>query len=139
MRTFVDTNIVLYAYDQREPEKSAIAREILSDLWRTREGLVSTQVLQELYVNLTRKLRVVVPRSKARALVGRYGRWPVYAITTGDILEAADLEQRQSLSFWDALVVESARVAEVATLLTEDMQHGREFGGVTVTDPYARI
>ena len=54
MRTFVDTNIVLYAYDQREPEKSAIAREIVSDLWRTREGLLSTQVLQELYVNLTR-------------------------------------------------------------------------------------
>ena len=74
MRTFVDTNIVLYAYDQREPEKSAIAREILSDLWRTREGLLSTQVLQELYVNLTRKLRVVIPRPEARALVERYGR-----------------------------------------------------------------
>ena len=90
MRTFVDTNIVLYAYDRSEPEKSAIAREILSDLWRTREGLLSTQVLQELYVNLTRKLRVVVPRSKARALVGRYGRWPVHAITTGDILARQD-------------------------------------------------
>ena len=74
MRTFVDTNIVLYAYDLREPEKSTIARAILSDLWRNREGLISTQVLQELYVNLTRRLRVVIPRSKARALVRRYGR-----------------------------------------------------------------
>jgi predicted nucleic acid-binding protein len=99
MRTFVDTNIVLSAHDQREPEKSAIAREILSDLWRTREGLLSTQVLQELHVNLTRKLRIVIRSPEARALVERHGRWPVHAITTGDVLEAAELEERHSLSF----------------------------------------
>ena len=138
MRTFVDTNIVLYAYDQREPEKSAIAREILSDLWRTREGLVSTQVLQEVYVNLTRKLRVVVPRSKARALVGRYGRWPVYAIATGDILEAADLEQRHSLSFWDALIIVAAARSGAELIISEDLQHGRTIGGVRIENPFRR-
>ena len=138
MRTFVDTNIVLYAYDQREPEKSAIAREILSDLWRTREGHLSTQVLQELYVNLTRKLRVVVPRSKARALVGRYGRWPVHTITTGDILEAADLEQRDSLSFWDALIVVAAVRGGAERIISEDLQHGRAIGGVRIENPFRR-
>ena len=138
MRTFVDTNIVLYAYDQREPEKSAIAREILSDLWRTREGLLSTQVLQELYVNLTRKLRVVVPRSKARALVGRYGRWPVYAITTGDILEAAELEQRDSLSFWDALIIVAAARSGAERIISEDLQHGRTIAGVRIENPFPR-
>ena len=138
MRTFVDTNIVLYAYDQREPEKSAIAREILSDLWRTREGHLSTQVLQELYVNLTRKLRVVVPRSKARALVGRYGRWPVHTITTGDILEAADLEQRDSLSFWDALIVVAAVRGGAERIISEDFQHGRTIGGVRIENPFRR-
>ena len=138
MRTFVDTNIVLYAYDQREPEKSAIAREILSDLWRTREGLLSTQVLQELYVNLTRKLRVVVPRSKARALVGRYGRWPVHTITTGDILEAADLEQRDSLSFWDALIVVAAVRGGAERIISEDLHHGRAIGGVRIENPFRR-
>jgi len=136
MRTFVDTNIVLYGYDQREPEKSAIAREILSDLWRSREGLLSTQVLQELYVNLTRKLRVVVPRSTARALVGRYGRWPVHTITTGDVLEAADLEERHSLSFWDALIVVAAIRSGAERILSEDLQHDRTIGGVRIENPF---
>jgi predicted nucleic acid-binding protein len=138
MRTFVDTNIVLYAYDQRELEKSAIARAILSDLWRTREGQVSTQVLQELYVSLTRKLRVVVPRSRARALVGRYGRWPVHAITTGDIIEAAELEQRHSLSFWDALIVVAAARSGSERILTEGLQHGRTIAGVRIENPFHR-
>ncbi len=136
MRTFVDTNILLYAHDQREPEKSAIAGEIVSNLWRTREGQVSTQVLQELYVNLTRKLRVVVPRSKARALVGRYGRWSVYSISTADILEAADLEQRHSLSFWDALIVVAAARGGAERLLSEDLQHGRSIAGVRIENPF---
>ena len=138
MRTFVDTNIVVYGYDQREPEKSAIAREILYNLWRTRDGQLSTQVLQELYVNLTRKLRVVLPRSKARALVGRYGRWSVHAITTGDILEAADLEERHSLSFWDALIVVAAIRSGAERILSEDLQHDRTIGGVRIENPFQR-
>src|SRR3970282_1123452 len=116
--------------------KSALAREILSDLWRTREGLLSTQVLQELYVNLPRRLRVVVPRSKARALVGRYGRWPVHVITTGDILEAADLERRHSLSFWDALIVVAAARSGAERIISEDFQHGRTIGGVRIENPF---
>ena len=138
MRTFVDTNIVLYAYDQREAAKSAIAREIVADLWRTREGVLSTQVLQELYVNLTRKLRVVLPRPKARALIGRYGRWSVHAITTGDILEAAALEHRHSLSFWDALIVVAAIRGGAQRILSEDLQHGRTIGGVRIENPFRR-
>ncbi len=136
MTTFVDTSIVIYAYDQREPEKSAIAREILSDLWRTREGRLSTQVLQELYVNLTRKLRVVVPKAKARALVGRYGRWPVHTITTADILEATELEQRHSLSFSDALIVVAAARTGAERILSEDLQHGRTIAGVRIENPF---
>jgi predicted nucleic acid-binding protein len=136
MRTFVDTNILIYAYDQREPEKSAKAREIVSELWRTREGLLSTQVLQELYVNLTRKLRVVIPRPEARALVGRYGRWPVHAITTGDILEAADLEERHTLSFWDALIVVAAVRSGAERIVSEDLQHDRTIDGVRIENPF---
>lgn len=138
MRTFVDTNIVLYAYDRSEPEKSGIAREIMADLWRTRQGLLSTQVLQELYVNLTRKLRVVIPRSKARALVGRYGRWSVHSITTADILEAADLERRHSLAFWDALIVVAAIRGGAERIVSEDFQHGRTIGGVRTENPFLR-
>lgn len=138
MRTFVDTNVLIYAHDRREPEKSAIAREILTDLWHTRDGLLSTQVLQELYVNLTRKLRAVLPRSEARALVGLYGRWPVHAVTTGDILEAADLEERHSLSFWDALIVVAAVRSRAERIISEDLQHGRTIEGVRIENPFRR-
>ena len=89
-------------------------------------------------MNLTRKLRVVIPRSKARALVGRYGRWPVHAITTGDILEAADLEQRHSLSFWDALIVVAAVRGGAERILSEDFQHGRTIGEVRIENPFRR-
>jgi predicted nucleic acid-binding protein len=87
-------------------------------------------------VNLTRKLRVVVPRAKAHALVGRYGRWPVYAITTGDILEAADLEQRHSLSFRDALIIVAAARSGADRIISEDLQHGRTIGGVRIENPF---
>lgn len=136
MTTFVDTNVILYAHDQREPEKSAIARVILADLWRTREGQLSTQVLQELCVNLTRKLRVVVPRLQARAVVERYGRWGVHVLTTGDILEAADLQERHTLSFWDSLIVVAAARSGSERILSEDLQHGRTIAGVRIENPF---
>ena len=87
-------------------------------------------------MNLTRMLRVVILRPKARALIGRYGRWPVHTITTGDILEAAELEQRHSLSFWDALIVEAARRAGATRLVTEDLQDGRRIEGIAIQDPF---
>ena len=136
MTTFVDTNVILYAYDQSEPEKAAVARAILSDLWRTREGSLSTQVLQEVYVNLTRKLRVVLPRSKARAMIGRYARWSIHVVTPGDIIEAAELEQRHSLAFWDALVVVAAARSGADRILSEDLQHGRTISGVRIENPF---
>ena len=72
----------------------------------------------------------------ARALVGRYGRWPVHTITTGDILEAADLEERHSLSFWDALIVVAAIRSGAERILSEDLQHDRTIGGVRIENPF---
>jgi predicted nucleic acid-binding protein len=89
-------------------------------------------------VNLTRKLRIVIPHSEARALVERYGPWPVHSITTGDILEAATLEEGHSLSFWDALIVVAAARSGAERILSGDLQHGRTIAGVRIENPFRR-
>lgn len=136
MRTFVDTNIIVYALDERQDGRHHAAARVLEELWESREGVVSTQVLQELYVNLTRKLRKPMTRSRARAIVERYAAWPVHQVTPADILSASELEQRHSLAFWDALVVVAAQRSGAERLLSEDMQAGRSFGGVRIENPF---
>jgi predicted nucleic acid-binding protein len=119
--TFVDTNVLAYAYDRSEPRKQAVAQAQLGVLWRDRTGALSTQVLQELYVVATRKLAAPMQRQ----------------IDVPLILAASDLEERHALSFWDALVVEAARRSGAARLLTEDLQHGRQIGGVRIENPFS--
>ena len=138
-RTFVDTNVLVYAHDRSDPTKQTIAQEILKQLWIDGTGTVSTQVLQETYVVTTSRHKLAMSPHEARDLIATYSAWPTVVIVPTLILTASCLAEEHGLSLWDALVVESARVAGAATLLTEDMQHGREFGGVTVTDPFARI
>ena len=135
--TFVDTNILVYAHDRSETAKQPIARALVEGLWRDRAGVLSTQVLQELYVVTTRKLDPPMPRAAARELVVIYSTWPVVQVDVPLVLAASGLEERHSLSFWDAVVVEAARRAGAARLVTEDLQPGRDIGGVTVENPFA--
>ncbi len=137
MRTFVDTNVLVYALDERQGDRHDVAAHILEELWESRQGVLSTQVLQELYVNLTRKLAKPMTRPKARAIVERYAAWPVHRITADDILSASELEQRHTLSFWDALIIVAAQRLGAERLLTEDMQSGRMFGDVRIDNPFS--
>lgn len=137
MRSFVDTNVFLYALDERQDGRHDIAARILEELWESRQGVVSTQVLQEVYVNLTRKLRKPMTRPRARAIVERYAAWPVHQITPADIVAASELEQRHTLTFWDALIVVAAQQLGADRVLTEDMQSGRSVGGVRIESPFS--
>lgn len=137
MRSFVDTNVFLYALDERQDGRHDIAARILEELWESRQGVVSTQVLQEVYVNLTRKLRKPMTRPRARAIVERYAAWPVHQITPADIVAASELEQRHTLAFWDALIVVAAQQLGADRVLTEDMQSGRSVGGVRIESPFS--
>jgi len=134
--TFVDTNVFLYALDERQGGRHVTAARILEELWETRQGVVSTQVLQEVYVNLSRKLAKPMTRSRARAVIERYATWPVHHITAEDILSASELEQRHTLAFWDALLVVAAQHLRADRLLTEDMQSGRPFGRLRIENPF---
>jgi predicted nucleic acid-binding protein len=135
--TFVDTNVLAYAHDGSETEKQPVAAALLEGLWRDRAGVLSTQVLQELYVVTTRKFDPPMSRGAARQLVVLYATWPVVQVDVPLIVAASELEERQTLSFWDALVVEAARRAGATRLVTEDLQAGRNIGGVAVEDPFA--
>lgn len=134
--TFVDTNVLAYAHDRSETRKQPVAQAQLEELWRDRTGVLSTQVLQELYVVATRKLATPIPRTTARRIVALYAEWPVVQVDVPLILAASDLEERHTLSFWDALVVEAARRAGATRLLTEDLQAGRRIAGVRVENPF---
>lgn len=139
MTTFVDTNILVYAYDRDNRDKRPTAVQRLEQLWVDRGGVLSTQVLQEFYVSATRKLARRLRAEDARTIIGRYEQWPVELILTSTIRTASELEEVEMLSFWDALILASAAQAGADRVLTEDMQDGRIIGGVAIENPFSRI
>ncbi|MGA2514125.1 MAG: PIN domain-containing protein [Candidatus Limnocylindrales bacterium] len=138
-RTFVDTNVLVYAHDADEIEKQPIARAVLEQLWADRSGVVSTQVLQEFYVVATRKFSPPMRRSEAREIVALYSTWSVVQVDVALILDATALEELAQLSFWDALVVEAARRAGTERLLSEDFGAGRRIGGIEIENPFQTV
>lgn len=137
MPVFVDTNVLVYRHDSSDPVKQARADDWYVYLWRKRTGRLSVQVLQELYSVLTRKLKPGMEAPEARRIVRALGAWTPLSIDLAVIERAWMLEQRSSLSWWDALIVAAARTSECEILLTEDLQDGQTFGQVRVVDPFA--
>lgn len=136
MATFVDTNVLVYAHDTSDAARQPIAAQLLDELWRTRDGLLSTQVLTEFYAVVTRKFDPALPRREARALVDAYAAWPLVQVDAPLIVAASALEEQHSLSFWDALIVEAARRGGANRLVSEDLQHGRRIAGMVITNPF---
>lgn len=134
-RFFVDTNILMYAHDSAAGKKHERAKALVEDLWETRSGVVSTQVLQELAVNLRRKAKKPLDAKATRDVVADYLAWQVVVNGGDSILEALDLESRYQVSFWDALVIQAAQVGGAEILYSEDLSHGQRYGSVLVTNP----
>jgi predicted nucleic acid-binding protein len=134
--TFVDTNVLVYAFDRSETDKQARAQALLEELWASRMGSLSTQILQEFYVVATRKFEPPMSRRAAREIVAVYAAWPLIQVDLPLIVTASQLEERHRLSFWDALVVEAAIRAGATRLLSEDLQAGRVIGGVRIENPF---
>lgn len=135
--SFVDTNVLAYAHDRSEATKRPIAAALLTRLWETRSGTLSTQVLQEFYVVATRKFTPPIPSFDAREVVALYGTWPLVEVDLALILAATRIEEADSISFWDALIVEAARRSGADVLLSEDLQDGRIIAGVRIQNPFA--
>jgi predicted nucleic acid-binding protein len=138
-RFFVDTNILMYAHDAASGEKHLKARALVEDLWDSRSGVISTQVLQELAVNLRTRAKKPLDATATRAVVSDYLSWRVVVNGGDSILEALDIEARFHLSFWDALIVQSAQAGGADVLYSEDLAEGQRYGTVRVKNPLRSI
>lgn len=134
-RYFVDTNVLMYAHDSAAGEKHQRAKVLVEKLWDMRAGVVSTQVLQELAVNLRRKAKKPLDAKATRDVVSDYLTWQVVVNGGYSILEALDLEAKYQISFWDALIVQAAHVSGAEVLYSEDLSEGQAYGAVRVVNP----
>jgi predicted nucleic acid-binding protein len=133
-RSFFDTNVLIYADDKAAPAKQRRALDLVAEHRRAGTGVVSLQVLQEYFVTITRKLRV--DQRIARRKVELLAEFDIAATDVTDILAAIDLHFLHGFSFWDALVMRSAKQAGCSVLLTEDMQETREIDGIRIVNPF---
>lgn len=132
---FVDSSILIYAHDSDAALKRERAIESLRLLWETGAGRISVQVLQEFYVNATRKLAKPLARSTAREVVSSYGAWIREATTTDTVLRASDIAEMAQISFWDALIFASAEQASATQLYSEDLNTGQSIVGIKIINP----
>jgi len=132
---FVDTNILIYAHDLDAGVKRERAMAKLRELWDSRTGRLSVQVLQEFYVNVTQKLATPVARSTAREVVRTYGVWVHHATTVETVTRATELSELARISFWDALIVASAEEVDAEELLSEDLNDGQAIAGIKIVNP----
>lgn len=133
---FVDTNILAYAHDASEEEKQPIAKALVDELWESELGALSTQVLQEFYVVVTRKFDPPLSRKEARELVSNYGEWNLVRIDMLMIVNASELEEKHQLTFWDALIIEAARRSGADRLISEDIQSATMIEGIAIENPF---
>lgn len=134
-RYFVDTNILVYAHDRSAGAKHERARTLIEELWTTRAGVLSTQVLQELAVNVRKKAKQPLSPEETRDLVADYLSWEIVVNTADSIVEALALESRYRISFWDAMIVHAAQSAGAGVLYSEDLSDGQVYGTVRVVNP----
>ena len=135
-RTFIDTNVLVYADDAADPWKRNRAQELIRTLISSRTGVLSLQVLQEYFAAATRKLRMAPAEARARVEV--YTRFEIVKLDAEDLLRAIDIHRVHQLSIWDSLIVQAAQAGGCRTLFTEDLQHGFEIATVTVVNPFIR-
>ena len=136
MPSFVDTNILIYAEDRTTKAKHDIARDLVLELWGERTGVLSVQVLQEFYVNVTRKLKKPLSSARALEIVEEYLTWTVVENTGALLTSAIQLQTKAQLSFWDAMVVQAAIEEGCERLYSEDLNDGQKFGSLVVVNPF---
>lgn len=135
-KVFLDTNVLVYAFDRHSPPKQRRARALLKEHGTAGAIVLSTQVLQEFYVNVTRKLPEPLSESEAEANVRDFTAFDIVDVDRDMVLSGIALARQHRLSFWDALIVTAAQARACKRLLSEDLQHGRRFGSLTVENPF---
>lgn len=136
MRAFFDTNVLVYLFDGDSPDKQRVAQTLLQFEGAAGRVAVSTQVLQEFFVTVTRKLAVPLASEDAESAVRAFARFSLVQVDAALILAGIEASRRLQVSFWDALIVRAALESGASTLYSEDMQHGRSIEGIRVVNPF---
>jgi len=137
-KTFIDTNVLIYAHDIDAGAKHQVAKAVLQKLWNEKTGLLSAQVLQEFYVNVTRKILTPLSKDLARRVVSSYSIWCMETTPT-EILSAFRVEDESGIGFWDALIVSAASKSDARRILSEDLNAGQRVAGILIENPFAGI
>ncbi len=135
-KVFVDTNVLVYAYDLDAGRKHQLALEIMKDLWRSGCGLLSTQTIQEFFVTITKKISAPVDVSFARETIKRLSKWDTVIINVDTIIEATELQERYKYSFLDSLIVAAALAGGAKTILSEDLSDKQIIKEITIKNPF---
>ncbi len=134
-KTFVDTNVLIYAHDVDAPAKRQVSSRLLDELWEERTGVLSVQVLQEFYVNVTRKIARPLAKASARQVVNAYAVWEV-GVTSAEVASAFRIEDEARIGFWDALIVACALKTGATRIVSEDLNAGQRIGGIRIENPF---
>jgi predicted nucleic acid-binding protein len=132
---FVDTNILVYAHDRSAGIKHDRARKLLEQLWDSGRGVLSTQVLQELCINLRRKVSHPLPLEEVRQLIFDYSTWEIVTNGPESVVQALDMELRYKTSFWDALILQAAESSGASILYSEDLGWRQRYATIQVVNP----
>jgi predicted nucleic acid-binding protein len=135
-RTFIDTNVLVYADDFADPAKRDQARQLIRQLVHERRGVLSMQVLQEYFAASTRKLRMSALDARERVAI--YAQFEVVKLEPSDLFHAIDLHRRHRISIWDSLIVRAAILAGCQTIASEDLQDGFQIDNVRLVNPFTR-
>jgi predicted nucleic acid-binding protein len=133
--TFIDTNVLIYAHDADAKTKHATAKSILRELWSERKGVLSPQVLQEFYVNATKRVPRPLSKESARLVVSTYAIWCIETSSV-EISNAFRIEDESGIGFWDALIVASALKSGAHRILSEDLNAGQTIAGIRIENPF---
>lgn len=138
-KLFLDTNILVYAYDTSAREKHEVARGVVAEIWRSGLGILSIQVLQEFFVTVTRKLKKPLDGRAALQLVEDFLTWTIILNDEGNLLYAIRIHLQSKFSLWDSLIIAAAVRGEATYLISEDLSHGQKIEGITIRNPFLVI
>ena len=135
-RTFIDTNVLVYRYDSRDPVKQLSAQEILKTGIENETAVVSAQVLGEFFTTVTRKIQSPLSIEEAHAAVNLISSLPVVALDLALVRRAIGTQMRYQVSYWDGLIVAAAESAGCTRIFSEDLNPGQAYNGVVVVNPF---
>jgi len=135
---FLDSNVLVYAVSRNEPAKQRAARALVERGFAEGCFAISTQVLLEVYVNITQKAKIRLPAHEAFEYVKAFSEWPVVEMSRPLVFAALGLARHLQISTWDAAILEAAREAGCSRVLSEDLTSGRDYGGIRVENPFVQ-